>query len=656
MDDVRQLLALVADPPGPTASPPVEALLRRARRREAVRRHGRVAGAVLAVLAVAAPVALIAGARSPGPVEPPAVPASAAGTASVLAAGQWSELPPAPVPGRRDAASAWTGRQLVVWGGVRGDDDLRADGAAYDPTEATWQVLPAAPLDPVTAPLSTWTGSQFLVLGGSDATGTVRQQFAAYDPDAGRWTRLDLPDELRLDRLTAAAWTGSEWVVISEQWAAAYDPGRERWRRLDAPPRPDGHDPVSAVAAAHDGGVLLFTGWWSTTRTGPDTLSGWAGVDVARLDPTGRWEVAQAEGAPDGVGQALSTPAGLLVPAQPAVCAGPCPMRTGLAGWRLADGDWSRLPPGPVDDLRGRSVWTGSALVTADTGAYLAGPGGQTLPGAAAAYDPVSQTWTRLPAAPVVSTGGALAWTGSQLLLWGEVADVAGYDPGSTGRPVRSGGVALTPPTDPSPCPTGGDGALVDYVDLAVVEGRSYVRVGPAPAGAALGGTVATTRCRLADTDGRTGRQPQDGDATLLPVGTELRAVDGFDPRFRLAATVDGATSLYELFEPPVETGTGEDVFPGLREHVVAVSLLSQQDGRTELGREDDPAAVRDIVDQLLAAPYRRESDPEADVRLALRLDDGTTVDRAYVTAKGLLLPGLRLPDRLRAQLDALRG
>lgn len=659
MDDVSRLLGLVADPPGAVPPAPVEQLLRRARRRDAARRNAGVVASVLAVLAVAVPVVLVTSTRSPAPVEPPTVPATAEGTAAALASGSWSELPPAPVPGRSDAASAWTGRQMVVWGGLRDRREVRGDGASYDPATRTWEVLPPAPLEPVSAPLSAWTGSELLVLGGADGEGTALQQLASYDPQARQWTNRDLPEELQVDRLTTGAWTGAELVVVTgarQTWA--YDPMSDRWRQLDDAPQPDGHGPVGAHSVAHDGGVWLFTSWTSRQQVTPDTYAGAAGVDVARLDlGNGSWTIQQDAGAPDGVRQLLSTPHGLLVPATGPIRPGSGPLPQDLAGWQRAGGRWTRLPHGPVDDLGGRSLWTGSAMVTADTGTYIGGPEGEMLPGAAAAYDPATRAWTRLPAAPVASTGGALVWTGSSLLLWGETFDVSGYDPSSGSRALRSGGVTLEPAAEPSPCPTSGDeNSIVDYVDIVVVRDSTYARVGPAPTGAELDGTVATTRCRLADAQGRTGHQPQNGDATLLPVGTALREVAGFDPRFRLAAVVDGQTSLYELFEPPDATGSGEDVFPALRRHVVAVSLVSQADGRTELAREDDPEAVRDLVDQLLAAPYRRESDPEADVRIALRLDDGTTVDRAYVSRTGLLLPGLRLPDRLRAQLEALRS
>ena len=43
-----------------------------------------------------------------------------AGTAAALAKDHWSVLPPAPIAVRSGAASAWTGRQLLIWGGDAG--------------------------------------------------------------------------------------------------------------------------------------------------------------------------------------------------------------------------------------------------------------------------------------------------------------------------------------------------------------------------------------------------------------------------------------------------------------------------------------------------------------------------------------------------------
>src|SRR5690348_1640811 len=65
-------------------------------------------------------------------------------TAAMLAHYHWSELPPAPISARANPAVAWTGQQLLVWGGEAPsarDDTVYGDGAAYDPSTKTWTTL-----------------------------------------------------------------------------------------------------------------------------------------------------------------------------------------------------------------------------------------------------------------------------------------------------------------------------------------------------------------------------------------------------------------------------------------------------------------------------------------------------------------------------------
>ena len=46
---------------------------------------------------------------------------------------RWSELPLAPVPTRSGAVLAWTGSELLYWGG-NGDEGPEMDGAAWRPS------------------------------------------------------------------------------------------------------------------------------------------------------------------------------------------------------------------------------------------------------------------------------------------------------------------------------------------------------------------------------------------------------------------------------------------------------------------------------------------------------------------------------------------
>ena len=83
--------------------------------------------------------------------------------------------PPAPV--RFGSSVVWTGDLLLVWGGevdvpgtAAGVMSLR-DGAAYDPDRDTWTTIPAAPIPGAAAAVIAWTGQEMVVWGGQGTEG-----------------------------------------------------------------------------------------------------------------------------------------------------------------------------------------------------------------------------------------------------------------------------------------------------------------------------------------------------------------------------------------------------------------------------------------------------------------------------------------------------
>src|SRR5262250_1741809 len=129
-----------ANLPGAPPTPPVPEILGRARAYRRRRRAAMLAATAAATaVAVTVPVAL-AGHRTPHEsVARPPLPGSTAyprtgagagaGTAAALARARWTTLPPAPIAGRNAAASAWTGRQFLVWGGLDDASVPYSDGA-----------------------------------------------------------------------------------------------------------------------------------------------------------------------------------------------------------------------------------------------------------------------------------------------------------------------------------------------------------------------------------------------------------------------------------------------------------------------------------------------------------------------------------------------
>jgi hypothetical protein len=91
------------------------------------------------------------------------------------ATNRWRLLPAMAFP-RTGFAAVWTGRQLLVWGGLTDGGTPPPHGEAYTPATGKWTALPASPLRGRAAPIAVWTGRQMIVWGGSFADG------AAYTP------------------------------------------------------------------------------------------------------------------------------------------------------------------------------------------------------------------------------------------------------------------------------------------------------------------------------------------------------------------------------------------------------------------------------------------------------------------------------------------
>ena len=170
--------------------------------------------------------------------EPPTPPAPASDPFESLPAG-WTELPEPPEI-RCCSAHAWTGTELLIWGGHVGFSDESLDtGWRYDAEAGEWRPMPASPLGARSQAVGVWSGSELLVWGGADFRTdypyATYDDGAAFDPATDRW-RL-LPPAPIDGRQPLAVWTGEEMIVWGsterEQRrvdGAAYDPEADTWR------------------------------------------------------------------------------------------------------------------------------------------------------------------------------------------------------------------------------------------------------------------------------------------------------------------------------------------------------------------------------------------------------------------------------------------
>jgi hypothetical protein len=325
----------------------------------------------------------------------------------------WRRLAPSPLAARVGHSAAWTGAELLIWGGGPFGSRPLADGAAYDPATDRWRRLPPAPLAGRSGHAAVWTGTDMLVWGGrrpapGGRSETALADGAAYRPATGGWRPI-APAPVTGNR---AVWSGRELLAFGHARrgggtrprleGAAWDPRSGTWWRLPASPLPAG-DEVEVVLAGGDvaaftyldgerachGGLYdLATGSWRTLGACPllpimYPQPFWTGAELVLLTSGPEW----FDGGDNEWGERVYTN-GTYDPASD--------------GWRRP----AARPPSLQPGYGVRFVWTGREVL-------LWGLGGGI------AYDPAADRWRRMADAPFTREFASSAWTGSELLIWG---------------------------------------------------------------------------------------------------------------------------------------------------------------------------------------------------------------------------------------------
>jgi hypothetical protein len=159
------------------------------------------------------------------------------------ATNSWRQLARSSLPDG-GAVTGWTGSQEIVWGGTCCDGRSH-DGEAYDPATDTWTKLPTAPLQVRRGAMGAWTGRELVVAGGVVPVSGSRFRFfrnaAAYNPVTRSWRKLPPMPRRRADG--TAVWDGKEILFIGGIRAIgglpaargmAYNPATNHWRQLPA--------------------------------------------------------------------------------------------------------------------------------------------------------------------------------------------------------------------------------------------------------------------------------------------------------------------------------------------------------------------------------------------------------------------------------------
>jgi N-acetylneuraminic acid mutarotase len=301
------------------------------------------------------------------------------------------------IPGRSIYASAWSGKELLVWGG-EGLGVNHGSGARYSPASNKWTAM-----NNVGAPqnrshlVSVWTGKEFIVWGGHN--GSYLNTGGRYDPATDSWQATATTGAPAPRSFPAAVWTGSEMIIWGGANAtsyhadgAIYNPSRNAWR-----PMSQTGAPAARALPAHV---------WTGTE-----LLVWGGSDSNGANGTG--------GAYNPVTDT----------------------------WRPLS---TKNAPGPRTWMFQSSVWTGTEMIVwggANSGLNQSFQDG-------ARYDPATDTWTTMSAinAPRARNRFAMAWTGKEVFVFGGAFNNSAYlDDGGLYDPVKDKWIALPAKDAPSP-------------------------------------------------------------------------------------------------------------------------------------------------------------------------------------------------------------
>ena len=198
-----------------------------------------------------------------------------------------------------------------------------------------------------------------------------------------------------------------------------------------------------------------------------------------------------------------------------------------------------------------------------------------------------------------------------------------------------------------------------DWVHFVKFEGITYIAMrgqgslndgSVMASGADLGVERYRIAFRLQDFAG-SGYRSQDGDAAYLAPGTPIYELKRYAPKFRLAAVVDGAVTLFEADTNPAAR-IGGDLLD-IRGRVRLIGINSPKDATTELASIDAPEIVGSLVEDALSATVdqgRRDHEGER-YFIAFHLEDGTVVTRSYWLGSGELHRGIMTPQSFRASI-----
>lgn len=333
----------------------------------------------------------------------------------------WENLAATDQPtGRLNHQMAWTGSQILVWGGRSSNSGIRlGSGAIFDPGSSAWETM-----SPISAPSArdqhsgVWTGSKWIIWGGV-SDDSILDDGKIFDPATNSWTSMaSVPAGMDARIGFASAWTGSHLVIwggrstggiLSDGWV--YDSGSDTWEELPAYP---GTAVFNSSGAWVDGKFMVWGG---------QSSSGYSNEGYY-FDPNPSWTGGTWTAISSSELTARSSHIALVSDTQVLIWGGKQSSSTVYSDgslWNPTDNTWKSLGStdltlGGAHDAAG--AWTGSEFF------IFGGRSSSGVSGNAIFYDPASNSWRDDPESTPDGRHGTSVVHASErnelILFWGE--------------------------------------------------------------------------------------------------------------------------------------------------------------------------------------------------------------------------------------------
>lgn len=157
--------------------------------------------------------------------------------------------PPNAPYGARNSTAVWTGSEFIVWGGHfsgTGASSLMTNqGAAYNPATNSWRSISSVgSATPRQDPVSAWTGNEMVIWGGVGEVGSIVNGVGRYNPVTDTWqstTSVNEPNHAvtpSANTQSVGIWSGQNLIIWGKRddilmpattTGGWYNPQRDQW-------------------------------------------------------------------------------------------------------------------------------------------------------------------------------------------------------------------------------------------------------------------------------------------------------------------------------------------------------------------------------------------------------------------------------------------